>query len=323
MLHAYKFNTMTSLHAGLLRKLAFGTVDELDVVTSVDTQLHNVIARAESATFSGDLKKMWLGTFRWNMMIRQYIDPTALDQFLNAIATKMMARRSRGVAVLRTNMVPVHQNASREWRKWGSCMLAVSFRRNPEPQITLHSRTSYIGYIAQLDLRVAQHIGELIGERIGVAVEDMSFVWQLDLAQYHGFKSMASTLTDDEAYQRILAYDANDRSIPGMRITKKWLDALLRDDSNGVLYGDMRFGQTRRVRKRLHTELFGIDPENNPYVGGDHSVGSQRNAFQVLPHCPFSRLNFDRLATPIPGPSDLVNYMEEDGPLDEDGVEDE
>lgn len=312
MLHAYRFGTTNQMHAGILKRL-IGPADGLDVDTSVDTQLHNVIAEARSFEFDADLKDMWLGSFRWNMLIRQYIDPVALQNFLDAVGTKMAKPRTRGVATLRTNMVAVHANASREWRKWGSCMLAVTFRRNPYPQITLHSRTSYIGYIAALDIRVAQLIGQMVGERLGIAVEDMAFVWQLDLAQYHGFKSMASTLTDPEHFETIKNWDITDRSRPGVRITKKWLDYIQREDDNGTLYGDMKFGQYRRIRKRYHTELLGIDPETNPYAGGDHSVGSQRKAFGVLPSRMLSTLDFSALAWPKQAMvSELVSYAEED-----------
>lgn len=313
MLHAYKFGTTDQMHAGLLRRLAAGDAGDLDVATSVDTQLHNVICHARSFEFDMDLKSMWLGEFRWSMLIRQYIDPTALENFLNAVGERMTGNRARGVATLRTNMVATHQNASREWRKWGSCMLAVTFRRNPRPQITLHSRTSYVGYIAALDIRVAQHIGELIGQRIGVAVEDMSFVWVVDMAQYHGFKSMAATLMDPDHRAMIEEWDTNDRSKPGIRITKKWLESIQRDDNAGLLYGDMSFGQVRRIRKRYHTELLEIDPETNPYQGGDHSVGSQRKAFQPLPSRMLSTLDFSRLRAPESDvASDLVSYAEED-----------
>ena len=313
MLHAYRFGTANQMHAGLLNRLAAGEAETLDVATSVDTQLHNVLAHAQRFEFDADLKTMWLGSFRWNMLIRQYIDPVALQNFLDAVGTKMAKGNSRGVATLRTNMVAVHANASREWRKWGSCMLAVTFRRVPHPQITLHSRTSYIGYIAALDIRVAQHIGQLIGERLGIAVEDMSFVWALDLAQYHGFKSMASTLMDPTHRELIENWDVDDRSKPGVRITKKWLDYIEREDSNGVLYGDMKFGQYRRIRKRYHTELLGIDPENNPYAGGDHSVGSQRKAFGLLPSRMLSTLDFSALKYSKQAMvSELVSYAEED-----------
>jgi len=313
MLHAYRFGTVDQMHSGLLRRLATGDAETLDVATSVDTQLHNVMCHAKSFQFDMDLKSMWLGEFRWNMLIRQYIDPVALENFLNAIQARMPRRTSRGVATLRTNMVAVHQNASREWRKWGSCMLAVTFRRNPTPQITLHSRTSYIGYIAALDIRVAQHIGELIGERLGIEVEDMSFVWVVDMAQYHGFKSMAATLMDPEHRELIENWDPNDRSKPGVRITKKWLLSMQKEDAEGKLYGDMKFGQVRRIRKRMHSELLGIDPETNPYAGGDHSVGSQRKAFQPLPSRMLSTLDFGKLARPrMDLVSDLVAYAEED-----------
>lgn len=56
-----------------------------------------------------------------------------------------------------------------------------------------------------------------------------------------------------------------------------------------------------------------MDPATNPYVGGDHSVGSQRKAFEPLPHLMLSELDFSCLTEPnVSVISDLASYADED-----------
>src|SRR3546814_20570713 len=69
-------------------------------------------------------------------------------------------------------------------RQWGSCMLAISFRRIPVPQITLYSRTSYFGYIGYLDMTAAHVLAKDVSQRVGVPVEELRFVWQIEDAQW-------------------------------------------------------------------------------------------------------------------------------------------
>lgn len=296
-IHAYNFPTGTALHDGITQKLAFGRKDQLDLVTSVDVQLHNVMARAESFEWEFDLKRMWLGKSRWTSMVRQYINPVALEQWLNTVELKLKGRK-RGVSVMRTNNVAKRTNGStdRVWRQWGSCMLNIGYRSMPEPQITLHSRTSYFGYIAALDLTVAHVCARLIGERVGLEPEEMSFVWHNECTQYHAFKSMAYLLGDPAMRDRFLDPEEphTREQAPALYYPQKWLDSFAKEDAEGKLYGDMNFGQTRRIRKRWHTEVLGY-PYGEPYEGGDHASASQNKRFKPLPNVSSDVLDFSTI----------------------------
>lgn len=309
--HHYSSGTLTDLHTNICDSLAYGSMDEMDMVTSVDVQKHNVMAVAESMDWDFDLRDLWLTRSRWTTMIRQYINPVALETWLNSVEAKMQGRK-RGVSVMRTNEVQKRSSpkkgdsGTRVWRAWGSCMLAIGYRAMPRPQITLHSRTSYLGYIGALDLSVAYVCARLIAERVGLSVENIQFVWHLEAAQFHGFKSLAYLLADDERRGDFMAIEVGDgsspedkafrRETPSLYISRKWMNSFEREDEKGLRYGDMNFGQTRRIRKRYHTEVLGYD-YGEPFEGGGHASNSQNKRFKPLPSCPASTLNFDQLFT--------------------------
>lgn len=296
-IHAYNFATGNALHDGITQKLAFGTRDQLDLVTSVDVQLHNVVARASSFDWEFDLKRMWLTKSRWSTMVRQYINPVALEEWLASCEAKLQGRK-RGVSVMRTNNVAQQTNPNHVWRRWGSCMLSLGYRALPEPQITLHSRTSYFGYIAALDLTVAHVCARMIGERVGLEPEQMSFVWHIEAAQYHAFKSMAFLMGDPIMRERFLSPDTphTRENAPALYYSNKWLDGFKKDDENGLLYGDMKFGQTRRIRRRWHTEVLGYDYAEQ-FAGGGNSRDSvsQGNRFKPLPSVSSDTLDFSSI----------------------------
>lgn len=309
-IHAYHASTLTDLHFTVCDSLAYGPMDAMDMVTSVDVQKHNVVAVAESMGWDFDLKDLWLTRSRWTAMIRQYINPVALETWLASCEAKLKGRK-RGVSVMRTNEVQRRtsnrknpEDGTRTWRTWGSCMLAIGYRAMPRPQITLHSRTSYLGYIGALDLSVAYHCASLVAERVGLSVEDIQFTWHLEAAQFHGFKSLAYLLNDDDRRSRFMDITVGDgsstydkqlrRNCPSLYISRKWMNAFQREDEKGVRYGDMNFGQTRRIRKRYHTEVLGYD-YGERFEGGGHASNSQNKRFKPLPSCHADTLTFEQL----------------------------
>lgn len=307
-LHSYTGETLTDLHEEICSSLAYGHSKDMDMITSVDIQKHNVIGVAESMQWDFNLRDLWLTKSRWTTMIRQYINPIALDTWLNSCEAKLRGRK-RGVSVMRTNEVQQRTSptkngdSTRIWRAWGSCMLAIGYRALPRPQITLHSRTSYLGYIGALDLSVAYACARLVAERVGLTPADIQFVWHLEAAQFHGFKSLAYLLDDDEARQDFMEITVGEdpeedatlrRNTPGLYISRKWMKSFEKEDEEGKLYGDMNFGQTRRIRKRYHTEVLGYE-YGEPFEGGGHNSASQNKRFKPLPSCPASSLTFDQL----------------------------
>jgi hypothetical protein len=332
-IHAYNFPTGTALHEGLIRKLSFSPADQLDLVTSSDVHLHNVIARAESFDYDLDIQRLWVNKLRWSSLVRQYVNPVALEEWLASCEAKL-TKGKRGVSIMRTNLVAQQSSKSNDriWRRWGSCILAVGYRAVPQPQITLHSRTSYLGYIAGLDLNVAHVCARLVGERVGVAPEEMAFVWHNENPQFHVYKSMAYLFGDDEMREQFLnpAQPHTKESAPGLYYSQKWLDAFKKMDDDGVLYGDMKFSQTRRIRKRWHTEVLGYDYGAPFEGGGEGSKGaaSQNKRFKPLASVSTKDLDFSSIfrncRSGAPEDVDMSTFSDEAG-MDDDmlGPDDE
>lgn len=295
MIHAYKFKTATDLHEKLTNRLTFASAAEVDMYSSVDVHFLNVIARAESFQWEFDLKDLWLTKSRWSMLARQYINPFALDAWLDLIEDRMSRKGGRGMATMRTNQVQPRMKQKKVSRRWGSCMLAVSFRRVPEPQITLYSRTSYLGYLSPLDITVAHTCAQLVSERIGIPVEDMSFVWMAEDLQY-SFKSLAWLFNNPEWRERMEQCDTSDlkqrQAAPGLFLSTKWYETFKKEDENGILYGDMTWGACRRIRRRWHTEVLGVEYASQ-FVGG--KAASQGKVYQPLPSVLSTDLDFSCL----------------------------
>src|SRR3546814_5220622 len=106
--------------------------------------------------------------FFFFLMIRRPPRSTRTDPlFPYTTLFRSLGKRKRGTAVMRTNLVQKRGNTNRPSRQWGSCMLAISFRRIPVPQITLYSRTSYFGYIGYLDMTAAHVLAKKVSQRVG------------------------------------------------------------------------------------------------------------------------------------------------------------
>lgn len=336
----FQAETMTDLHELMCRHIATAPAKKLDVVTSVDVQIHNVIAECGSMEWDFDLKNMWLTKSRWSMMAKQYLDPAEVNAWLEQCATTI-GLKGRGIAVLRTKTVAARggpAKGNKETRRWGSCMLAVSYKAKPYPQITLYSRTSYLGYLGALDLSIAWMLGRYLAAMMGCKVEDFRFVWMNEAIQYHMFKSLAYYLNhrnkdERKKYRRLMMkpdkkLTKHDRELiersPALLGSRKWMQKLLKEDRDGVTLGDMNYNTYRRIRRRFHTEVKGIDYarefEGWSYYKVDmgvHKKGEQKAFFKAygeLPSTPISSCNFAPIGLP---PIDRLGRIDYDSDITE------
>lgn len=284
MVHYVKAANITELSYKLTKRLVYAAPDEIDYITSADCQLHNVIAEAKSCNYSLDLKDVWLTPIRWSSLVRQYIDPVAYENWLTLCENKLTGRK-RGVSFMRTNQVKARTAAStgREWRRWGSCMLGVGYRAMPRPQLTLHSRTTYLGYIGQLDLGVAHVLARDVAARVGLDPADITFVWHLEMGAFHGFKSFAWFYQRPDDQSMLEGKRVTKKEMPTLALAQRELERIRQFDRDGVKYGDMSFAQQLRIRRRYHTEILGEDYANQ-FVGGTRRPSmSLRNGAHLLP----------------------------------------
>lgn len=321
-MRAFRAPTLTLLHEQLCKTIVHSPGAKLDVISSVDVQIHNTISEAESMDWEFDLKSMWLTPSRWSMMVNQYIDPAELQLWIEKI-TGRIGTKGRGIAMMRTKTVAARGGAAtghtnKETRRWGSCMLGISYKAVPRPQITLYSRTSYLGYLAALDLSVAWMCGRYLAKELGIGVEDISFVWMNEALQYHNFKSLAFLLNHRdpemaESYRRMILTKKMTsaelellRSSPALGMSRKWMERINKLDTTGQTYGDMTYNTYRRIRRRYHTEVLGYD-QAQTFEGWSlwkkgPKVGEQKEffkAYKPLPSTPVQSLDFSRIGLPL------------------------
>lgn len=316
--------TLTSLHDELCRYIVHATNDELDLVSSVDVAIHNTISMADSMEWEFDLKDLWLTKSRWTMMINQYIDRDALRTWL-AQSTGRIGLKGRGIAVLRTKDVKPRGgeatgHSNKETRRWGSCMLAISYKAVPEPQITLYSRTSYLGYLSAMDLSVAWMAGRYLAKELGIPVEAFKFVWMNEALQYHYFKSMAYLLNhrnkkSRKSYRKIILSDdqvLKDKYAtvlkvsPALTGTHRWMTNLLKLDKTNQTLGDMNYNTYRRIRRRYHTEVLGYEVAQQYEGWSVYKTGPRKGenkeffkAYYPLPSVLIEDLDFSKLGLAI------------------------
>lgn len=311
MINAYSFHNPVEAHDAMCEQLIWGdNKDHLrpdyDWSHGTEVGLHNVSIFCETIDFNYNLARLWVPPSRWSMMVRQYIDPEALEDNLAKVeermAGKYSGRKGRGIAVLRTRMVQGKGIGRGVRRRWGSCMLNLSFRSNPVPTVTLNSRTTYFGYLALMDLAVARTYAARCAEIVGIPTSAVQFVWHLDLAQFHGFRSLAWMLGDDEIRTEMDEALPDRLSYPSLRKPgnqvgwRKALDGYARikkSDDAHILYGDESFSSFARVRRRFHTEVFGVEYAAQ-FEGGTRNKGGKKG-FTKLPELWVHDLDFSAL----------------------------
>lgn len=282
-----KAATMTELHDKLCRRLLYSTRDHLDFVTGMDCVLEHVYAQADSMVWDYNLKRVWVPPSRWTAMVRQYVSKEETERWLTLIE-KRHTKRAAQRFVFRTNTVQARTGGKSTVRNLGSCMLTLSMALEPRPTITLHSRTCYMGYLSPLDMSVAYHLTRLAAERVDLPMEAFRFVWFLETAQFHQFRTIAFALGDEEERERFLNRSVTPDHVAHTRSLKHYKRWVSQDES-GTFYRDMqRFVSYQRLRKRLHTEVYGYEYALT-YATDDNK------AFHPLPSTPVTSLTFSKI----------------------------
>lgn len=325
-LNTFTFANPVEMHDKMCKQFFTGKFGvDFDLAFGTEVGLHNVTIGCDTIDFDYNLKKLWVPPSRWRMMVRQYIDPVALNDCLAKIEERFASGRRgserRGIAVLRTRLVQGKGTGRGVRRRWGSCMLNLSFQAYPFPQVTLNSRTTYFGYLALVDVAVVRAFAQRCADITGIPIQDIGFVWNLNLAQFHGFRSLAWVLGSEK--RRALADQHVDnrlsfssRQVLGNRLGfRKVLDGyerILRSDRAGKLYGDESFSSFARVRRRFHTEVFGTEYAED-FLGGTRNGGG-KGAFAPLPDTWVRDLDL----SPLNGREGDSSWFDEDDEDDEE-----
>ena len=326
MIRSFSFSDPVAAHEAMCEQLVYGDQPgvDWDFVHGTEVGLHNVAIHCKTIDFDYNLKRLWIPPTRWTMMVRQYIDPVALEDCLAKIGERMGPPRSkgdrRGISVLRTRLVQGRGTGRGVRRRWGSCMLSMSFRATPVPTVSLHSRTTYFGYLAMMDMAVARAFAAEAADLCGYNLADVQFVWTLELAQFHGFRSLAWMLMDkgirtqmDEDVDNRMSFPPKIQ--PGYRKSLDGYARILKSDRAKKLYGDEAFSSFARVRRRFHTEAYGPEYADQ-FAGGARNRGG-KGAFPPLPDTWVSNLDLSPLRGRT-GDSSWFDDLDEYGDDDED-----
>jgi hypothetical protein len=146
-------------------------------------------------------------------------------------------------------------------------------------------------------MAVARAFGAMACARAGLDLANVEFVWNLELAQFHGFRSLAWMLMDegirnqmDEDVDNRLSFSPKDQ--PGWRKSLDGYARILKSDRAGKLYGDEAFSSFARVRRRFHTEAYGVEYADQ-FAGGARNRGG-KGVFPPLPDNWVSKLDLHK-----------------------------
>lgn len=262
------------------KKILWARREQLGYFSSLDTMLMDVMVLADTCEFNMNIgKDLWVTPTRWSTLVRQYVDPIRLFEFLEGV--KQISTYNRGIVAMMMKDVQrtvVASNARANRRKWGGCMRVLTYRAFPDPTITLFSRTSYWGYIGGLDMLLAHKIAAMACDMLtadGLELRDMKFRWVLDTAQFHGFKSMAYIFeSDQDKLMRVKDWPEDrlgpEEDYPTWKLVRNWWRRLHKQDLEGKPYAEMKYGAEKRIRRRYHAQR-GVD--QTPFLTTEKEYG--------------------------------------------------
>ena len=299
------------------RKLVYTPRERLASVTGQTVMLHDQLIKASSCDYEHDLKSTWVTLSRWGSLIRQYVDPEALDYWLDLIETRLQGGGA-GQSFMRTNRVERRSpKTGREQRRWGACILGFGFRMKPRPHLTMYSRTTYFGGVGELDLALAHVLARELGERLGLKPGDIGFSWFIGSAQFHGMRSFSWWFGPEqgEDLKRLYTHKATPElreRAPGLYKAVHELNKQRTRDEKGLLYADDAYAQLVRTRRRYHTEVHGVE-YGKQFEGGSRLKSSgMAQAAEPLPSVPVTSLTLEPLRTVKKEGSGEANWIGEE-----------
>lgn len=211
---------MTDLWHEANSRLLFAKAEELDWAAGATTGRHDNFMSADSMEFDFDVGlDLWLTAGRFTKLQRDYLDYELLKVWIEGPCTTNKMPRNLSRRGTNTQLsCRVHGTKDHGGRKanytWGNCIFGFSFRPAGEKDekqrgvFTLHSRTSYICYMAGMDLALAYVIAKKIAEVRGEDVKDYGFRWAIDSLQWYSIKAMGyihaydlvDEILDEDAY---------------------------------------------------------------------------------------------------------------------------
>jgi len=133
--------------------------------------------RAHCCDYELDVTKdLWFTKGRWSKLVKEYVDRIHLEKFIHQSIEIHRGRAGMGAS---TGVLFKEQGGinGRHW--WGGCLQGMTFTRVKSGSVlTLNSRTSYLGYMAMLDVGIAHLVAKRVDSQAPIA-----FRWNVSAAQ--------------------------------------------------------------------------------------------------------------------------------------------
>ena len=151
----------------------FGFLDDRPGV--IDFYQRNIVhsfgnfLRADSAVFDFDLGEIDLTITKWSKFTGQYVDVESLHAWVNN------APNVKTYDALWTfKIVPPNFTGKKAVHQWGNCLMGFSFRRKPNPVLSLYTRAQSIGFSGVADYALADFVARKLAERLGIPQESIA-----------------------------------------------------------------------------------------------------------------------------------------------------
>jgi hypothetical protein len=250
------YATLTDLWHGECRSILGAKRDQV-FISSLTCVKFDQLLSAHSMEYNIDIsEQLWLTKGRFTGLQRDYLEPSLLVEFIEK-GSRVSTKRPQ-VAQMLCRMKPQRHVSYR----WGNCILALTFRRVPRPQLTMYSRTSMITRMGGLDLALAWHVASLIAEESDEQIEDYAFKWYVTNLQHSSlqgvpyFYAQGLNSTWDKRIDRDLTKAEEEwlQARPVMKSMVRQLQYFNRLDAEGRI---AVHGTRRRVREQRRAFLDG------------------------------------------------------------------
>lgn len=219
-----------------------------DAVLSIETHLFDVTIVAATAEFELDIgKQLHLKVGRWSRLIKEYVPKQQVERFVELAQVIHRGEAREGAA---TGMMFRDPPRHAKKHRWGGCLLSAVYRRGT---LTVHSRTSYLGYMGHMDAALISTLASYIAP-----ANEIRVVWHLSSMQFHGFKTLPFLFTDSAYYSKLL-YGATKTTAeckrqmgPTWAALVSWFSRMTRDyTTHGVGMVEVeKYGPYKRVKRR-------------------------------------------------------------------------
>jgi hypothetical protein len=150
----------------------FGMLDDRPGV--IDFYQRNIIhsfgnfLRADSAVFDFDLGDIDLTITKWSKFTGQYVDVEQLHAWVNNAPNVKTYD-----ALWSFKIVPPNFTGKKAVHQWGNCLMGYSFRRKPEPVLSLYTRAQSLGFSGVADYALSDFVARKLAERLGIPQENI------------------------------------------------------------------------------------------------------------------------------------------------------